>query len=64
MGRKIDDTRHVLNPIEAAKAVARALEASVRHQPAADRELFRRLEAAVRCGALFSGAGGAEWGRA
>lgn len=64
MGRKLDEMRHILNPAESAKAVARALEASLRHKPAADKELFRRLEAAVRCGALFCGAGGAEWGKA
>jgi hypothetical protein len=51
-----------MNPGASGKMVARLLEASVKRSLADHAALLRRLEAAARCGALFSGAEGASWG--
>jgi len=62
MARKRDEAWHTMNPTEAAEAVARLLEKSVQRQRAERADQLRLLEAAARCGALFSGSEGANWG--
>jgi hypothetical protein len=62
MARKRDEARHTMNPTESAKAVARLLEGSFQRGLAQRAEQLRLLEAAARCGALFSGSEGANWG--
>ena len=64
MARKRDEAWHTMNPTESAEAVARLLEKSVQRELAQRAHQLRLLEAAARCGALFSGSEGANWGRA
>ena len=62
MARKRDEAWHTMNPTESAEAVARLLEKSVQRELAERAHQLRLLEAAARCGALFSGSEGANWG--
>jgi len=62
MARKRDEVWHTMNPTESAKAVARLMEVSFQRDLAQRAEQLRLPEAAARCGALFSGAEGANWG--
>ena len=64
MARKRDEAMHTMNPTESAKAVARLLEASHQRDLAQRAEQMRLLEATARCGAIFSGREGANWGLA
>ena len=62
MARKRDEAWHTMNPTESAEDVARLLEKSVQRELAERAHQLRLLEAAARCGALFSGSEGANWG--
>ena len=62
MARKLDEAPHKMNPGESGKLVARLLEMTLKRGAAEHAALLRRLEAAARCGGLFSASEGAEWG--
>jgi hypothetical protein len=62
MARKRDEAGHRMNPEESANAVARLVEVAYQRERSDRAEQLRLLEAAARCGALFSGSEGANWG--
>lgn len=64
MARKRSEAWHTMSATESAKEVVRAMEATVQRTLAEHADQLRRLEAAARCGALFSGSEGAPWGLA